>query len=139
MPQLADPATKLILIVDDDPSTETLLDHVVQLQGFQTALAKNGNEALKKAKERPPDLVIMDLMMPEMSGYEAIRALHSVCNGRVPIVINTARRMDPSTIEVLRAEANVIELFEKPTDYQRLFEVIHTVLATQPPPKKKAS
>ena len=137
MPSLQDPSTKLILIVDDDPSTETLLDHVVQLQGFKTALARDGKEALAKAKERRPDLVIMDLMMPEMSGYEAIRALHSVCDGHVPIVINTARRVDPSAVETMRSEANVLELFEKPTDYQRLFELIHKVLKTQPPPHPK--
>lgn len=133
----ADPSTKLILIVEDDPSTEAVLDHVVQRQGFKTACAKNGKEALTQARERKPDLVIMDLMLPEMGGFETIRELHSVCDGGVPVVINTARRLDPSTIEMLRGEANVLELFSKPTDYQRMFQVIHKALGTQHPPDKQ--
>ena len=132
----AEAASKLILIVDDDPSTETVLDHIVKREGFRTSLAKDGQEALDRAREQVPDLIIMDLMMPRMGGFEAIRAIQAVCDARVPVVVNTARRIDPEMIVTLRAEANVLEILAKPTDFGRLIQLIHATLGTEPPPSK---
>jgi len=137
MSQAKAASNHLILIVDDDANAEELLDHVIQSEGFQTAIARTGAEALAAAEKRAPSLIIMDLAMPQMSGFEAIRGLQAVCKTQVPIIINTARQVDPSTIQLLKAEANILELLQKPTDYDRLLGLIHATLGTQPAPKQK--
>jgi len=137
MPQATTASSHLILIVEDDAAAEELLDHVIRSEGFETIIARTGSEALAAAEKRAPSLIIMDLAMPQMSGFDAIRGLQAVCKTKVPVIINTARQVDPSTIQLLKAEANILELLQKPTDYDRLLGLIHSALGTQPSPKKK--
>jgi len=139
MSQAKSPSDQLILIVEDDANAEELLDHVIRSEGFQTAIARTGAEALAAAEKRAPSLIVMDLAMPQMNGFDAIRGLQTVCKSKVPIIINTARQVEPSTIDLLRAEANILEFLQKPTDYERLVRLIHTTLGTAPSSKKKGT
>ena len=66
-----------ILIVDDDPDIRQFIEVNLELEGFATETAENGRIALDSAKDRPPDLVLLDVMMPEMDGLTVLRRLRS--------------------------------------------------------------
>ena len=64
-----------ILIVDDEPFNVDYLEQELQDLGYETASAANGREALEKVAAQPPDLILLDLMMPVLDGFEVCRAL----------------------------------------------------------------
>lgn len=79
-----------ILIVDDDPRITNLLRRVLAYEGYSVAVAPSGDEALKRTLERPPDLVVLDVMLPGLDGLEVARRLRAA-GDRVPILMLTAR------------------------------------------------
>jgi len=84
--------TNRILIVDDEKDIRELLTFQLQQHGFTTEAAGNGEEALDKVEEKPPDLIILDLMMPKMDGAEVCRALkREERTRRIPIIMLTAK------------------------------------------------
>jgi two-component system sensor histidine kinase/response regulator len=72
-----DPANSLILIVDDTPANLRLLSHVLSKNGYKHIEASNGKEAVELAKKHEPDLILLDIMMPEMDGFEVIKEVKS--------------------------------------------------------------
>jgi len=80
---------KTILVADDDKNIQLLLETVLTLEGYRVILANNGLEALKKIKEETPDLLILDLKMPDMDGVDVLRILRKD-NKELPIIICTA-------------------------------------------------
>src|ERR671928_812492 len=81
-----------ILIADDEPTVRQLLELVLTGQGYEVSLATNGAQLVRMAQERVPDLVLVDLMMPFMDGYEAIRQLRNdTRTAHVPMLILTAK------------------------------------------------
>lgn len=81
---------KTILVVDDDPDTLTYLTTVLEDHGFATVPAKDGAEALKKIEEGAPDLVTLDIAMPEKSGVAVYRALKQDEQLKnIPVIITT--------------------------------------------------
>jgi signal transduction histidine kinase/DNA-binding response OmpR family regulator len=89
-----EPGTKHLLIIDDDPAVHALLDEDLSGLGFDIARAFSGVEGLQKAEERLPDVVILDLMMPGMSGMEVAGALkQNVRTANIPIVVLTSKEI----------------------------------------------
>lgn len=83
--------TKQVLVVEDHPDLRNILIHQVQRMGFSVIQAKNGAEAIEVAVKAKPHLILMDIMMPEVDGWEAARALRSRPETQhVPIVAVTA-------------------------------------------------
>jgi two-component system phosphate regulon response regulator PhoB len=81
-----------VLIVDDEPDLRSLLDFNFRSGGFETALASNGEEALRLVAQHLPDLVLLDLMLPDLPGTEICRRLKSDPRTRdVPVIMLTAR------------------------------------------------
>jgi CheY-like chemotaxis protein len=81
---------KTILVVDDDPDTLTYLTTVLEDHGYATVSAKDGAEALRKINEAPPDLVTLDIAMPEKSGVAVYRALRENDQlKKIPVIITT--------------------------------------------------
>ena len=80
---------KKILVVDDKAELRTLLKSYLTEEGFEIAVASDGQEAIFVARHEKPDLIILDLMMPEMSGYEFIRVYNREAD--TPIIILTAK------------------------------------------------
>ncbi|MGA8890889.1 MAG: response regulator [Anaeromyxobacteraceae bacterium] len=81
-----------VLVVDDERDLVSLLDFNLRQAGFETALAYTGEEALTAARRRPPDIVLLDLMLPDMSGTEVCRQLKGDARTRaVPVIVLTAR------------------------------------------------
>ncbi len=68
---------KKILIADDNENIREAITYLLEDEGYQLKLAKDGNETLKKAKEFHPDILFLDIMMPEMNGYDVCRTLKS--------------------------------------------------------------
>ena len=83
--------TKQILVVDDDPLMHRLFQHHLERAGYQMVSARNGREALDAAARQPPQLIVMDIMMPDMDGLEALRELKkSDATKAIPVIIITA-------------------------------------------------
>ena len=84
--------TGSILIVEDDPNTASLVSLYLEREGFQVVTAGDGDSGLAMARRHRPDLVILDVMMPETSGYELCRQLRERYDQtELPIVLLTAR------------------------------------------------
>ena len=130
---MGDPKEKLILIVDDDVSILDLLEHAITKHGFKVERAADGDEALKKAQELTPDLMILDFMLPGMSGFDIIHHLQSGETAQIPILVITGRRMDPKNIHLIKQEPNIKEFIEKPIRVMMLTNAIHRILHTKPP------
>src|SRR5208282_88622 len=105
---LADPSSKFILVVDDDEGVRSFLETMLKMEGYQVQTATNGTEALDMVRQRAPDVVITDLMMPGTGGYDVLRTLQEEVGDKVPVIVSTARKMDITTEEMIRAEANVV-------------------------------
>ena len=131
-PTLTPPGEKLVLLVDDDESLLDLMEHVVKAEGFRTDRAEDGPEALRKAAALNPDILILDMMLPGLGGYEVLRQLQAAGQGDIPIIIVTGRQMDPKGIELIRQESNVKEFLEKPVRPAVLTSALHRLLQTQP-------
>jgi len=128
----ADPAGKLVMIVDDDESLLDLMDHVVKKEGFRTDRAVDGLEALRKVEALNPDLLVLDMMLPSLGGYEIIRQMQAVGCGTIPVIVITGRQMDQKSVNLIRDEPNVKEFLQKPVRPAVLVSVIHRVLRTAP-------
>ena len=79
----------LILVVDDDEDMRRLLHRVLELEGYDVAIAVNGRSALALMEERRPNLVILDIMMPELDGFQVLDLIRQRSN--VPVIMLTAR------------------------------------------------
>ncbi|HBL18394.1 MAG: hypothetical protein A2X36_14510 [Elusimicrobia bacterium GWA2_69_24] len=139
IPQLADPSTKRVLIVDDDESILDLLEHLVKREGFQVDRASDGAEALRKVEAVTPDLIILDFMLPGMGGFEVVKELQMGDARGTPIVVITGRRIDRQTVEMIRQEANVREYLEKPVRPAMLGALLHRLLQTRPPEVRRTT
>jgi DNA-binding response OmpR family regulator len=80
---------KTILIADDDPTIRDVLEQYLKREGFRVLIATNGQAALQTARSEKPDLVVLDLMMPELDGWEVCRRLRA--ESTLPILMLTAR------------------------------------------------
>ncbi|MBI5642515.1 MAG: response regulator [Deltaproteobacteria bacterium] len=81
-----------ILVVDDEPDILNLLDFNLKKAGFKVLLAKDGPEAIEIAKDKKPDLIVLDIMLPDMEGTEVLKRLKAVESTRkVPVIMLTAK------------------------------------------------
>jgi CheY-like chemotaxis protein len=111
----------LILVVDDDPEVLTALSETLEAEGYSVRGARDGIEALEVIRECRPDLIITDLLMPTMTGFELLGALHDDPElATIPTLIITAAR-GPETQEPAGAKA----IFPKPLDLDRLLRAIN--------------
>ena len=91
--------SKKILVVEDEPEIAQLVTHYLEKEGFRAITALNGFEALKKVKEDKPDLVVLDLMLPELDGLDVCKRLRSTPNtAMLPIIMLTAKAEESDTI-----------------------------------------
>lgn len=104
-----------ILVVDDNDMNLTLLSKILELEGYQVTTALNGMEAIRLAEQQMPDLAILDVMMPDMNGYELCRKMRQLpFDKKIPIVMLTAMSGDKDRQEALEAGAN--DVWNKPFD-----------------------
>ncbi|MCB2225468.1 MAG: two-component system response regulator [Desulfarculaceae bacterium] len=109
------PEPRKILVVDDEQFNRELLEDLLIPLGYEVASAPDGESALKMAQADPPDLVLLDVMMPGLDGFEVARRLRQdQANEGVPIVMVTALRAVEDRVKALEAGAN--EFLSKPVD-----------------------
>jgi CheY-like chemotaxis protein len=117
-------ARALILIVEDDPDLRELLELILTSKGFEVRCCANGRDALESLERRRPDLILLDMKMPVMDGWEFCRALAERGGTHPPIVVVTAA---PAPAE-RAAEVNAQGWLEKPFEYERVEAVVGRLL-----------
>jgi CheY-like chemotaxis protein len=116
------------LIVEDEPEANKLLAMLVQLRGYQTESALDGAQAMDHLRKRTPDVIFLDLMLPDVDGYEICRFLKSSGNtSQVPVIIVTARITDANRIDSYRAGAD--DFIPKPYTPDEIFEALELARA----------
>lgn len=106
---------KKVLVVDDEPDTLELIKLVLESGGFGTMLAASGMEALAQIDRTKPDLVLLDIMMPDMDGWDVFRKIKEK-NSRIPIAILTAKAQNIDRLlglHVLKADDYITKPFGK--------------------------
>lgn len=116
--------TQTILVVDDDLELRKLVQSYLTEEGFRAVTAANGREALFVAREEHPDLIVLDLMMPEMGGYEFLHV--SGKKGDVPVIILTAKMEEND--KILGLELGADDYVTKPFSLRELTARIRAVL-----------
>jgi len=120
-----------ILIVDDDPSIRRLLVAYLRRLGFGLQEARNGREALEKMRAGEADLVIMDLRMPEVSGWDVLRERAADPSLRqIPVIIVTANNLRDVAAGI--ADQNVAVVLAKPFDLDALLNAVNGCLEHHP-------
>src|SRR5512140_759641 len=123
-----------ILIVDDDVDTLRLVGLMLQRQGYQITAATNGEQGLEKAFQERPDVILLDVMMPDMDGYEVTRRLRkNPVTATTPILLFTAKtQLDD---KVAGFEAGADDYLTKPTHPAELQAHIKALLVRVHPKK----
>lgn len=115
-----------VLIADDNVDNRDLLERRIVRKGWQAITAADGNEAVARCQSEKPDLVLMDVAMPVMSGLEACRILRTRPDtAAIKIIAVTAHAMDASRAECM--EAGCDGFATKPIDFAALFTMIDEV------------
>ena len=112
-----------ILLVDDDPNIRQLVNLYLQKEGFEVMMADRGDEALKMFKASPPNLILLDIMLPGMDGWQVCREVRKISN--IPIIMLTAK--DETFDKVLGLELGADDYVSKPFDMKELVARIKAV------------
>lgn len=115
---------KRILVVDDEKKIVEIVKAYLEREGFKVASAYDGRTALGLARRQHPDLIVLDLMLPEISGFDVCRALRKESD--VPIIMLTAR--DETTDKIVGLELGADDYVTKPFDPKELVSRIKAVL-----------
>ena len=117
-----------ILVVDDESDVLSLLNLMLDSQGYQVVSASDGQEALEKARSAGPDLILLDVMLPRLDGYKVARMLKFDENFRhIPIIMLTAKVQEKDRQTGL--EMGVDDYITKPFDTAALLEKVKALLA----------
>ena len=118
---------KIILVVDDEKDIVQLIRYNLEREGFKVESASDGNEALKKANETKPDLILLDIMLPGKDGYEVMKSLNqNEKTLNVPVIFLTAKSAEFD--EVLGLELGADDYIVKPISPRKLISRIRAVL-----------
>ncbi len=117
-----------ILVVDDSPTELHVLQTILEKNGHEVVVADSGEAGIVKAKETLPDLVLMDVVMPGMNGFQATRRLsRNPATAEIPVVIVSAKGQETDRIWGLRQGA--AQYLVKPVDTKELVSAVEAALA----------
>jgi twitching motility two-component system response regulator PilH len=118
----------LILIVDDSPTEVHVMKKALEKSGYTTAIAGDGAEGIRLAREMTPDLIFMDVVMPGVNGYQATRTLSNDPKTRtIPIIMVTSKGLETDKIWGLRQGA--VDYMVKPVSPDQLVAKAQATLA----------
>lgn len=128
--------SKKILVVDDEEVTLTLLRKNLSGHGFDIIEAATGEDAVKKARKHNPDLILMDIMLPDFDGAEAIKKIHempSTKDTKVMFLSSIASKNDAEIEETSKIKVGDehYEIFAKPINFEELLQKIEKVLSEE--------
>jgi DNA-binding response OmpR family regulator len=119
----------VLLVADDDEDILTLVQLRLSRSGYEVVVARHGEEALRLAREKLPDLAVLDWMMPKASGVEVLRAIRAdELTSSIPVILLTARASESDIQEGLEAGAD--DYIAKPFSPQELAARVQVILAT---------
>ena len=119
-------AIKKILIVDDSPTERQYLNEILVKGGFDVVTSDSGEDALEKARTEKPDLILMDVVMPGMNGFQATRAItRDEATRNIPVLICTTKAQETDRIWGLRQGA--ADYLVKPVQADELLKKIATM------------
>ncbi len=113
-----------ILLVDDDPNIRQLINLYLEKEGYEVIMADRGDEALKLFRSTPPNLILLDIMLPGMDGWQVCREVRKISN--IPIIMLTAK--DETFDKVLGLELGADDYVVKPFDAKELVARIKAVI-----------
>ena len=117
-----------LLVVDDQEMNRDMLGRRLRQRGFEVELAEGGREALERIARNPPDLVLLDVMMPDVSGLDVLREVRkAISPGSLPIIMATARDASEDVVEALKLGAN--DYVTKPLDFPVVLARVETQLS----------
>lgn len=120
-------STPRILIVDDLADNVFMLKAFLEAQGYSVEAADGGSSALEKAEAFPPDLILLDVMMPDMDGYEVTRLIRRHPELReIPVILITAYT---DTCRIKGLAVGATDFVRKPVDFDELLVKIETLLS----------
>ncbi len=127
----------VILIVDDDPDLAMIMKMILSHAGFEAHSVLSGQEALDWLGKRTPDLILLDLMMPDINGFTILRKLRaSETTSSLPVVILTAKADQKTRMESQSAGADAF--LTKPINSKSLIEYVRRALGPKAPPAAEA-
>lgn len=119
----------LILIVEDNPRNMKLARDVLQAKGYQTLEATTAEDGLAHARDASPDLILMDIQLPGISGLDALAALRAdPATATIPVIAITASVMDQDRSKIIAAGFD--GYISKPISLKSFFETVRTALGT---------
>ena len=127
--------TETILVVDDQPSVRTLLKDYLTSQGYRVVTANDGQDALFVARHEHPNLVLLDIMMPKMDGYQFLSAFRR--ENQVPVIVLSAKEEETDT--VLGLELGAADYVIKPFRMRELLARVRAALRRVETPLEPAS
>lgn len=120
---MAEPIRKKVMIVDDDLTIIMTMKRYIANAGFDVVTASNGKEAIAKAQTEMPDLIVMDAVMPEMNGLQAIREIRQLEPlKKIPIIMMTGLKADEDRMSA--RESGATEFLKKPVKGEDLVKHI---------------
>ncbi len=124
---------KTILIVDDEFGIVDALSILLEDEGYRVASASDGREGLARVKDKKPDLIVMDVMMPMMNGIEMLRALRADGANDAIHVIMMSAAPEPKEASAARAAGQLSAFLRKPFPLKNLRECIHRLIGPAVP------
>ena len=120
-----------ILIAEDDRASSRLLDYRLKGLGHETIIVVNGGEALKTATKEKPDLILLDIMMPIMSGFQVLKKLKlQEETHKIPIILLTAKTQEKDIVSGI--ESGATDYVTKPFSFAELNARLNRALASRP-------
>ncbi len=123
--------TRRVLIVDDEPNIVTSLEFIMRRSGFETAVARDGEQALEEVERFDPDLVLLDTMMPRRDGYEVCQTLRAQGRTDLRIVMLTAKGRETEVAKGLAVGAD--SYVTKPFSTRELVALVQDLLPEESP------
>ncbi|MCX7022709.1 MAG: response regulator [bacterium] len=124
------PQTKVILVADDEPDIVTIVEMILRSQGYDVLKAANGLEALELAERHSPDLILLDIMMPDMDGWEVLRLLHvDPLTAEIPVAMISAKT--GSRAKITSMQEGAVDYITKPFDSQELLTKVRELLTSR--------
>lgn len=120
-----------VLLVDDEPDVIELLEMLLERRGYEVLTAANGMEGLIRAHEELPDLILLDVMMDEMDGWETLKLLKLEPRTRAIPVVMVSARMEPRD-KIRGLQEGAVDYVTKPFAVQDLLDTVSSVLARRP-------
>ena len=116
-----------VLIVDDEPNIVTSLNFLMKQGGFETSVARDGDEALSEVERFRPDLVLLDVMMPKRDGFEVCQTLRAAGHTQLKIILLTAKGRESEITKGLAVGADAY--VTKPFSTRELVDQVNRLLA----------